>query len=39
MNMEPIGQKTALASSEETIFTTDIEAESGENIAENGEIK
>ena len=32
--MEPIGQKTALTSSEEAIFTTDLEVESGENETE-----
>ena len=32
--MEPIGQKTALTSSEEAIFTTDLEVESGENATE-----
>ena len=32
--MEPIGQKTALTSSEEAIFTTDVEVESGENETE-----
>ena len=32
--MEPIGQKTALTTSEEAIFTTDLEVESGENETE-----
>jgi len=32
--MEPIGQKAALTSSEEAIFTTDLEVESGENETE-----
>ena len=32
--MEPIGQKTALTSSEEAIFTTDLDVESGENEKE-----
>ena len=33
--MEPIGQKTALTSSEEAIFTTDLESvESGEKETE-----
>ena len=32
--MEPIGQKTALTSTEEAIFTTDLEVESGENETE-----
>ena len=32
--MEPIGQKTAITSSEEGIFTTDLEVESGENETE-----
>ena len=32
--MEPIGQKTAITSSEEAIFTTDLEIESGENETE-----
>ena len=32
--MEPIGQKTALTSSEEAIYTTDLEVESGENETE-----
>ena len=32
--MEPIGQKTALTSSEEAIFTTDLEVESGEKETE-----
>ena len=32
--MEPIGQKTALTSLEETIFTTDLEVESGESETE-----
>jgi len=32
--MEPIGQKTALTSSEEVIFTTDLEVESGEKETE-----
>ena len=32
--MEPIGQKTSLTSSEEAIFTTDLEVESGENETE-----
>ena len=32
--MEPIGQKTAITSSEEAIFTTDLEVESGENETE-----
>ena len=34
MNMEPIGQKTAPTSSEEAIFTTDLEVESGEKETE-----
>ena len=32
--MEPIGQKSALASSEEAIFSTDLEVESGEKETE-----
>ena len=32
--MEPIGQKTSLTSSEEAIFTTDLEVESGEKETE-----
>ena len=32
--MEPIGQKTDLTSSEEAIYTTDLEVESGENETE-----
>ena len=32
--MEPIGQKTALTSTEEAIFTTDLEVEAGENETE-----
>ena len=32
--MEPIGQKPTLTSSEEAIFTTDLEVESGENETE-----
>ena len=34
MNMEPIGQKTALTSSEEGIFTTDVDVESGDKETE-----
>ena len=29
--MEPIGQKTALSSSEEAVVTTELDVESGEN--------
>ena len=32
--MEPIGQKTSLTSSEDAIFTTDLEVESGEKETE-----
>ena len=32
--MEPIGQKTALTSSEEGIFTTDVDVESGDKETE-----